>query len=381
MVRNSILIRLGVIAAVAPVVGAMIAGVAQDPPPKGKVQTDPTARTAAALAKDPKVLARLQETRESEVFKEVKAKLPQYKYTIDGQEKTFYLVEEDIQLDEDQLVGYVQARLVVQKRKEEREAQRKKLGLSEEEAERAGLGVPFGPQLSILLPFGSTTPTLWNAGSTLTYCVLRNTFQGPNAQANYQAVVNELQAAGQDWSSVCNIKFSHQSQHDTATIGYPGNPPAGVTFVVREWHGNERWVAYAFFPQDARYMRHIRVRPTWYTVQGVNRKGVLTHELGHALGFAHEFTRSDAPPMECNNFGMLGGPSQYILNSYDPNSVMQYPNCNGFQNYQMKLTDKDRAGAVMAYGSRPGIGPQGETPAVTTRGLPKEAVISVDPQQ
>src|SRR5262249_27517942 len=148
------------------------------------------------------------------------------------------------------------------------------------------------------------------------------------------------------------------------------------TFCVREWHGNEDWVAYSFFPQDPVSMRHVRIRTTWYDVQGVNRKGVLTHELGHSLGFAHEFTRSDAPPMTCNNFGMLGGPSQYILGSYDPNSVMQYPNCNGFQNFEMKLTDKDRAGAIMAYGTPPA---PGAPPAQAPRGIPKHTIIEIKP--
>jgi hypothetical protein len=77
-------------------------------------------------------------------------------------------------------------------------------------------------------------------------------------------------------------------------------------------------------------------------------KVIAVHEFGHALGFAHEQNRPDAP-RECQK-ERQGGDGDVYLSKYDPDSVMNY--CNPEWNGGGTLSRKDIEGLQKWYGGQ-----------------------------
>ncbi len=75
---------------------------------------------------------------------------------------------------------------------------------------------------------------------------------------------------------------------------------------------------------------------------------IAVHEFGHALGFAHEQNRSDAP-RECQKEQQGSNPRVFIT-PYDLYSVMNY--CNPSWSGDGKLSANDIKGARKIYGRR-----------------------------
>jgi len=76
---------------------------------------------------------------------------------------------------------------------------------------------------------------------------------------------------------------------------------------------------------------------------------VATHEFGHALGFAHEQNRADAPAW-CRDKGQ-GTDGDIYMTPFDIESIMNY--CNPNANNDGKLSAQDIAGLQFWYG--PGV--------------------------
>jgi len=77
---------------------------------------------------------------------------------------------------------------------------------------------------------------------------------------------------------------------------------------------------------------------------------IAVHEFGHAIGFAHEQNRPDAPG-ECQQ--LRQGPNgTLLLTPYDPHSVMNY--CNAQYNNNGKLSQYDTEAVQNVYGPSPG---------------------------
>lgn len=76
-------------------------------------------------------------------------------------------------------------------------------------------------------------------------------------------------------------------------------------------------------------------------------RAIAVHEFGHAIGFAHEQNRPDAPG-ECRKLAQ--GPSEgaVMLTPYDPHSVMNY--CNEKYNNDGQLSGLDIKALQSKYG-------------------------------
>lgn len=173
----------------------------------------------------------------------------------------------------------------------------------------------------------------------LTYCV--STAFG----SRYGTVVQAMADAAGAWEAAANVDFIHVSSQDSNCTASNNN----VLFDVRPVNVYGQYLARAFFPDDSRAYRNVLIDNSAFTSSGdPTLTGILRHELGHTLGFRHEHTRPEA--RTCYE------DSQWrALTSYDPNSVMHYPHCNGTGDWTLSLTALDKMGAAAVYGE-PGSG-------------------------
>jgi serralysin len=183
----------------------------------------------------------------------------------------------------------------------------------------------------------------------LTYCV-RSTGAGRFGSRHAQ-VVRAMEAATRAWEGVARVQFTHVPAEDDACTA--SNPR--VFFRVSQM-SDSPLLAHAFFPSDPASARMVEIDSDAFgggLPAPITLTGLLTHELGHVLGFVHEHYR--APFANCDYQS-----NWRSLTSYDPSSVMHYPHCDGDNEGDLRITQKDAFGAMNHYprgfGHWPGFG-------------------------
>lgn len=262
------------------------------------------------------------------ILAQLQGNLKQIKIKDDGIEETFYRVEGDLLLDEDQLEIYSRQRAALLREKALK-SERAALGagdISPQEGRSSLIGVTVNGKL-----------VRWAPGVKLTYCVLKNTF---GSDDKYEMVKKNIKLAIWDWEKICGIKFEHVPGLDTSST----TKPEGVLFTVREIDAGGEFIASAFFPNDPKNRRRVFIDPSYYSTS-FDPVGVLRHELGHVLGFRHEHIRSEAPP-QCPDESTFDTEN---LTKYDPQSVMHYF-CGAVGSRDLNITDVDKIGAQKLYG-------------------------------
>lgn len=171
------------------------------------------------------------------------------------------------------------------------------------------------------------------AATNITYCIDLASF-GNNANR----VVTALDAATAAWEATATVNFVYTSAQNNNCTSRNNN----VVFNVRQVR-NGGYLARSFFPSTSRRSRELLIdRTSFGNTAPWTLNGILTHELGHAIGFRHEHTRPEAGTCFEDN-------AWRALTAYDSASVMHYPQCNGSNAGDLTLTQLDRDGARILY--------------------------------
>lgn len=179
---------------------------------------------------------------------------------------------------------------------------------------------------------------LWGfpASQALTYCV------SDDFAARKPALVAALDVATKSWSDLVGVRYEYLPAHDGACNASNNSVVFHVIPFVSQFF------AIAFWPSSARADRSLRISEAAFTTTdgGRDLQGIMRHELGHTLGFRHEhiwlYDSSCSPEMPDS--------SARIVNSYDVDSVMHYPQCRPSTTGGYRQTVLDYGGAISLYG-------------------------------
>jgi serine protease len=215
-------------------------------------------------------------------------------------------------------------------------------------------GLRFG-QNALVLGTRDGGDIVWGNESRLglSYCI-DGTFSGEEKDK----VISALRVASARWQAVADVQFTYKADEDDNCTGGNNN----VTFNVTKVQTNEKYFARAFFPNDSRDRRQLNVdQLAFEPIRASTVDEVMTHELGHVLGFRHEHGRLEAlrkDPELCAE----ATEGWHAFTPYDDRSVMAYPECGGYAPGQFAVSLADEQGAAAVYGAPGRWQPQGAVP-------------------
>jgi hypothetical protein len=172
----------------------------------------------------------------------------------------------------------------------------------------------------------------------LTYCV------NPGFGGDTNNAINAMAGANLAWANAAMVNFVHLAAEDSNCQTSNNN----VVFIVRPFNFNGTKLATSFYPNAPKANREILVDKM--AITSGHLQAILTHELGHILGFRHENTRIGPDPATLTSCGWEDTNFRPLTNQ-DPLSIM---NCGGGGD---SLTFTDQSGAACEYGAAPGFTP------------------------
>lgn len=189
-----------------------------------------------------------------------------------------------------------------------------------------------GSALSVLTALGADVLQPEEQRHNLSYCI-SDAFGTRKA-----AVVTALGLATQSWSDRVAVTFVYKPDQDATCTSSNNNVLFNVSPV------SASYFAAAFFPDNSRASRQLLITTSAFTTTAGGRdfQGILRHETGHILGFRHEHIN-----IVCTGEGPA---DSRIVNSYDVNSVMHYPQCRPSGTGGYRQTELDFSGAASLYG-------------------------------
>ena len=149
---------------------------------------------------------------------------------------------------------------------------------------------------------------------------------------------NNLQAGINQWQEVANIQFTYVSSQDGNNCSTTG--PNAVDFIVD--HYGTGTIAIGPFPSNT-----LAQQVFWVPPGGLTSANWGAHEVGHTLGFRHEFVQKGTCQTETNDY--------YPLTHYDNTSTMDYSDCPNQFVSGLPVSRWDAVGAWRVYGLPSGL--------------------------